>query len=195
MQLKYHKAYKAFYLVENGKFKRPFVKVDIDSTKEKMNNLTDFSKIDVLEIADEYVVLSTNRLENNVEQKIKSYKTILLGRLPLVFLNHIENLFDQASDNNIDADYLFETIADLLNTDKNLNQKAEKLFYFTDNDIEHYLNRFLKLSALDNVIKKDIGRFYPSQFINEKLPLNYRVEEMFYIFYFIIAVELMSNLK
>ena len=71
MKFKYHKSYIGFYLLDENKFKRPYQKLDQEKTLKNLDRETEFSKNEILDIEDEFVVF----VDKNANQVVKS-KTV-----------------------------------------------------------------------------------------------------------------------
>ena len=208
MKFKYHKSYRGFYLLDENKFKRPYQKLDQEKTLKNLDRETEFSKNEILDIEDEFVVFvdknanqvvksKTVKKENNKEktEEVDFEVLELKYKIPRLLL---KKLYSIIAENSKKAAYDLQSVLSVLENitlvDSLFSSKVKKIFYYSDSELENLLARY----NFDNInvadLKKDIEVNYPSQYISE-LPIDYKEYEMIFVFYFIIQIELLTILK
>ena len=208
MKFKYHKSYRGFYLLDENKFKRPYQKLDQEKTLKNLDRETEFSKNEILDIEDEFVVFvdkNANQVaeskavkkQNNTEktEEVDFEVLELKYKIPRLLL---KKLYSIIAENSKKAAYDLQSVLSVLENitlaDSLFSSKVKKIFYYSDSELENLLARY----NFDNInvadLKKDIEVNYPSQYISE-LPIDYKEYEMIFVFYFIIQIELLTILK
>ena len=208
MKFKYHKSYRGFYLLDENKFKRPYQKLDQEKTLKNLDRETEFSKNEILDIEDEFVVF----VDKNANQVVKS-KTVkkennkektgevdfevleLKYKIPRLLLKKLYSIISENSNKAAhDLQSVLTVLENITFADSLFSSKIKKIFYYSDSELENLLARY----NFDNInvanLKKDIEVNYPSQYISE-LPIDYKEYEMIFVFYFIIQIELLTILK
>lgn len=210
MNFKYHNGYKGYYLQENNKYVRPFTKLNEEETKLKLQEkgiVINFDKKSILELDSKHVVLenkeeaSTNVSKKESKTKSKKAKKVVENKyrkFDYVPEEIIENfikfvVLNENDDSKINS--ILEIIENVVYSDYSFRNKTKKLFYYSSEDIKMFLNRYFPFKKVTDELKTDIIKNYPSQYIYEHLPLDYKEIEMVYVFYFIILVELLFILK
>ena len=208
MKFKYHKSYRGFYLLDENKFKRPYQKLDQEKTLKNLDRETEFSKNEILDIEDEFVVF----VDKNVNQVVKSkivkkennkektgevdFEVLELKyKIPRLLLKKLYSIISENSNKAAhDLQSVLTVLENITFADSLFSSKIKKIFYYSDSELENLLARY----NFDNInvadLKKDIEVNYPSQYISE-LPIDYKEYEMIFVFYFIIQIELLTILK
>lgn len=205
MEFKYHKAYRGFYLIENGKFKRPYKKLDQQLTERKLiadNKNVEFSKDSILNITDNYVVIVDKDKTEKTNLKLAHNKEVVLKNnldniVPNVLVNSLIDFIDyQEGARDIDTiNSVFEIIENILYADGLFKTKAKKMFFYKNDYLLDLIRRYVPIKQINSDFKKEIIENYPSQYVYEHLPLDYKEKEMIYVFYFIMLIELLAILK
>ena len=208
MKFKYHKSYRGFYLLDENKFKRPYQKLDQEKTLKNLDRETEFSKNEILDIEDEFVVFVDKNANQVVKSKIvkKENNKEKTGEVDFEVLELkykiprllLKKLYSIISGNSNKAAHDLQSVLTVLENitfaDSLFSSKVKKIFYYSDSELENLLARY----NFDNInvadLKKDIEVNYPSQYISE-LPIDYKEYEMIFVFYFIIQIELLTILK
>ena len=208
MKFKYHKSYRGFYLLDENKFKRPYQKLDQEKTLKNLDRETEFSKNEILDIEDEFVVFVDKNANQVVKSKIvkKENNKEKTGEVDFEVLELkykiprllLKKLYSIISENSNEAAHDLQSVLTVLENitfaDSLFSSKIKKIFYYSDSELENLLARY----NFDNInvadLKKDIEVNYPSQYISE-LPIDYKEYEMIFVFYFIIQIELLTILK
>ena len=208
MKFKYHKSYRGFYLLDEKKFKRPYQKLDQEKTLENLDRETEFSKNEILDIEDEFVVFvdknanqvvksKTVKKENNKEktEEVDFEVLELKYKIPRLLLKKLYSIISENSNKAAhDLQSVLTVLENITFADSLFSSKIKKIFYYSDSELENLLARY----NFDNInvadLKKDIEVNYPSQYISE-LPIDYKEYEMIFVFYFIIQIELLTILK
>ena len=208
MKFKYHKSYRGFYLLDENKFKRPYQKLDQEKTLKNLDRETEFSKNEILDIEDEFVVFVDNNANQVVKSKIvkkenNKEKTEevdfevleLKYKIPRLLLKKLYSIISENSNKAAhDLQSVLTVLENITFADSLFSSKIKKIFYYSDSELENLLARY----NFDNInvadLKKDIEVNYPSQYISE-LPIDYKEYEMIFVFYFIIQIELLTILK
>lgn len=207
MKFKYHKSYKGFYLLEEGKFKRPYQKLDQEQTAAKLGEVVDFKIDEIIEIADDAVVFFEKEAKKNStkqetkkeatkKQKEVDFKKLELKyKVPSLLLESLYSIISEDSKNpERELRSVLSVVQNIIYTDGLFSTKVQKIFYYNENALSLILSRY----NLDKVnvakLKKEIELNYPSQYISA-LPVDYKEYEMIFVFYFIILVELLAVLK
>ena len=208
MKFKYHKSYRGFYLLDENKFKRPYQKLDQEKTLKNLDRETEFSKNEILDIEDEFVVFvdkNANQVvkskivkkENNKEKtgEIDFEVLELKYKIPRLLLKKLYSIISENSNKAAhDLQSVLTVLENITFADSLFSSKIKKIFYYSDSELENLLARY----NFDNInvadLKKDIEVNYPSQYISE-LPIDYKEYEMIFVFYFIIQIELLTILK
>ena len=208
MKFKYHKSYRGFYLLEDNKFKRPYQKLDQEKTLKNLGNKTEFNKNEIIEIEDKLVVFFEKNAEQSTKQnntkKQKNTKKIeeidfevleLKYKTPRLLLKKLYSIISENSNKaGHDLESVLSVIENITIADSLFSSKVNKIFYYSDKELESLLTRynFDDINVAD--LKKDIEVNYPSQYISN-LPIDYKEYEMIFVFYFIILIELLTILK
>ena len=208
MKFKYHKSYRGFYLLDENKFKRPYQKLDQEKTLKNLDRETEFSKNEILDIEDEFVVFvdknanqvvksKTVKKENNKEktEEVDFEVLELKYKIPRLLLKKLYSIISENSNKAAhDLQSVLTVLENITFADSLFSSKIKKIFYYSDSELENLLAR----NNFDNInvanLKKDIEVNYPSQYISE-LPIDYKEYEMIFVFYFIIQIELLTILK
>ena len=208
MKFKYHKSYRGFYLLDENKFKRPYQKLDQEKTLKNLDRETEFSKNEILDIEDEFVVFvdknanqvvksKTVKKENNKEktEEVDFEVLELKYKIPRLLLKKLYSIISENSNKAAhDLQSVLSVLENITFADSLFSSKIKKIFYYSDSELENLLARY----NFDNInvadLKKDIEVNYPSQYISE-LPIDYKEYEMIFVFYFIIQIELLTILK
>ena len=208
MKFKYHKSYRGFYLLDENKFKRPYQKLDQEKTLKNLDRETEFSKNEILDIEDEFVVFvdkNANQVvkskivkkENNKEktEEVDFEVLELKYKIPRLLLKKLYSIISENSNKAAhDLQSVLSVLENITFADSLFSSKVKKIFYYSDSELENLLARY----NFDNInvadLKKDIEVNYPSQYISE-LPIDYKEYEMIFVFYFIIQIELLTILK
>lgn len=208
MKFKYHKSYRGFYLLDENKFKRPYQKLDQEKTLKNLDRETEFSKNEILDIEDEFVVFvdknanqvvksKTVKKENNKEktEEVDFEVLELKYKIPRLLLKKLYSIISENSNKAAhDLQSVLTVLENITFADSLFSSKIKKIFYYSDSELENLLARY----NFDNInvanLKKDIEVNYPSQYISE-LPIDYKEYEMIFVFYFIIQIELLTILK
>ena len=208
MKFKYHKSYRGFYLLDENKFKRPYQKLDQEKTLKNLDRETEFSKNEILDIEDEFVVFvdkNANQVvkskivkkENNKEktEEVDFEVLELKYKIPRLLLKKLYSIISENSNKAVhDLQSVLTVLENITFADSLFSSKIKKIFYYSDSELENLLARY----NFDNInvanLKKDIEVNYPSQYISE-LPIDYKEYEMIFVFYFIIQIELLTILK
>ena len=208
MKFKYHKSYRGFYLLDENKFKRPYQKLDQEKTLKNLDRETEFSKNEILDIEDEFVVFvdknanqvvksKTVKKENNKEktEEVDFEVLELKYKIPRLLLKKLYSIISENSNKAAhDLQSVLTVLENITFADSLFSSKVKKIFYYSDSELENLLARY----NFDNInvadLKKDIEVNYPSQYISE-LPIDYKEYEMIFVFYFIIQIELLTILK
>ena len=208
MKFKYHKSYRGFYLLDENKFKRPYQKLDQEKTLKNLDGETEFSKNEILDIEDEFVVFvdknanqvvksKTVKKENNKEktEEVDFEVLELKYKIPRLLLKKLYSIISENSNKAAhDLQSVLTVLENITFADSLFSSKIKKIFYYSDSELENLLARY----NFDNInvanLKKDIEVNYPSQYISE-LPIDYKEYEMIFVFYFIIQIELLTILK
>lgn len=208
MKFKYHKSYRGFYLLDENKFKRPYQKLDQEKTLKNLDRETEFSKNEILDIEDEFVVFvdkNANQVvkskivkkENNKEktEEVDFEVLELKYKIPRLLLKKLYSIISENSNKAAhDLQSVLTVLENITFADSLFSSKIKKIFYYSDSELENLLARY----NFDNInvanLKKDIEVNYPSQYISE-LPIDYKEYEMIFVFYFIIQIELLTILK
>ena len=208
MKFKYHKSYRGFYLLDENKFKRPYQKLDQEKTLKNLDRETEFSKNEILDIEDEFVVFvdknanqvvksKTVKKENNKEktEEVDFEVLELKYKIPRLLLKKLYSIISENSNKAVhDLQSVLTVLENITFADSLFSSKIKKIFYYSDSELENLLARY----NFDNInvadLKKDIEVNYPSQYISE-LPIDYKEYEMIFVFYFIIQIELLTILK
>ena len=208
MKFKYHKSYRGFYLLDENKFKRPYQKLDQEKTLKNLDRETEFSKNEILDIEDEFVVFvdknanqvvksKTVKKENNKEktEEVDFEVLELKYKIPRLLLKKLYSIISENSNKAAhDLQSVLSVLENITFADSLFSSKVKKIFYYSDSELENLLARY----NFDNInvadLKKDIEVNYPSQYISE-LPIDYKEYEMIFVFYFIIQIELLTILK
>ena len=208
MKFKYHKSYRGFYLLDENKFKRPYQKLDQEKTLKNLGNKTEFNKNEIIEIEDKLVVFFEKNSEQSTKQnntkKQKNTKKIeeidfevleLKYKTPRLLLKKLYSIISENSNKaGHDLESVLSVIENITIADSLFSSKVNKIFYYSDKELESLLTRynFDDINVAD--LKKDIEVNYPSQYISN-LPIDYKEYEMIFVFYFIILIELLTILK
>lgn len=208
MKFKYHKSYRGFYLLDENKFKRPYQKLDQEKTLKNLGNKTEFNKNEIIEIEDKLVVFFEKNAEQSTKQnntkKQKNTKKIeeidfevleLKYKTPRLLLKKLYSIISENSNKaGHDLESVLSVIENITIADSLFSSKVNKIFYYSDKELESLLTRynFDDINVAD--LKKDIEVNYPSQYISN-LPIDYKEYEMIFVFYFIILIELLTILK
>lgn len=208
MKFKYHKSYRGFYLLDENKFKRPYQKLDQEKTLKNLGNKTEFNKNEIIEIEDKLVVFFEKNAEQSTKQnntkKQKNTKQIeeidfevleLKYKIPRLLLKKLYSIISENSNKaGHDLESVLSVIENITIADSLFSSKVNKIFYYSDKELESLLTRynFDDINVAD--LKKDIEVNYPSQYISN-LPIDYKEYEMIFVFYFIILIELLTILK
>ncbi|WP_299323896.1 exonuclease SbcC [uncultured Gemella sp.] len=202
MKFKYHKSYRGFYLLDENKFKRPYQKLDQEKTLKNLGNKTEFNKNEIIEIEDKLVVFFEKNAEQSTKQKnTKKIEEIDFEVLELKYKTPrllLKKLYSIISENSNKAGHDLESVLSVIENitiaDSLFSSKVNKIFYYSDKELESLLTRynFDDINVAD--LKKDIEVNYPSQYISN-LPIDYKEYEMIFVFYFIILIELLTILK
>ncbi|MBF0714794.1 exonuclease SbcC [Gemelliphila palaticanis] len=207
MNFKYHNGYKGYYLQENNKYVRPFKKLDEEETKFKLKDKEielNFDKNLVIEIPSECVVFENKNevYSTNNKSKLDSINKLSYDNkyknfsyVPSEITNNFIKFVKLNEGDDSKVFSILEILENVFYSDYSFRNKAKKLFYYSDQDIKQFLNNYLPLKNVNQELKVNIIKNYPSQYIYEHLPLDYKEVEMVYVFYFIILVELLSILK
>ena len=208
MKFKYHKSYRGFYLLDENKFKRPYQKLNQEKTLKNLDRETEFSKNEILDIEDEFVVFvdknanqvvksKTVKKENNKEktEEVDFEVLELKYKIPRLLLKKLYSIISENSNKAAhDLQSVLTVLENITFADSLFSSKIKKIFYYSDSELENLLARY----NFDNInvadLKKDIEVNYPSQYISE-LPIDYKEYEMIFVFYFIIQIELLTILK
>ena len=208
MKFKYHKSYRGFYLLDENKFKRPYQKLDQEKTLKNLDRETEFSKNEILDIEDEFVVFvdknsnqvvksKTAKKQNNTEktEEVDFEVLELKYKIPRLLLKKLYSIISENSNKAAhDLQSVLTVLENITFADSLFSSKIKKIFYYSDSELENLLARY----NFDNInvanLKKDIEVNYPSQYISE-LPIDYKEYEMIFVFYFIIQIELLTILK
>ena len=208
MKFKYHKSYRGFYLLDENKFKRPYQKLDQEKTLKNLDRETEFSKNEILDIEDEFVVFvdknanqvvksKTVKKENNKEktEEVDFEVLELKYKIPRLLLKKLYSIISENSNKAAhDLQSVLTVLENITFADSLFSSKIKKIFYYSDSELENLLARY----NFDNInvanLKKDIEVNYPSQYISE-LPIDYKEYEMIFVLYFIIQIELLTILK
>ena len=208
MKFKYHKSYRGFYLLDENKFKRPYQKLDQEKTLKNLDRETEFSKNEILDIEDEFVVFvdkNANQVaeskavkkQNNTEktEEVDFEVLELKYKIPRLLLKKLYSIISENSNKAAhDLQSVLTVLENITFADSLFSSKIKKIFYYSDSELENLLARY----NFDNInvadLKKDIEVNYPSQYISE-LPIDYKEYEMIFVFYFIIQIELLTILK
>ena len=208
MKFKYHKSYRGFYLLDENKFKRPYQKLDQEKTLKNLDRETEFSKNEILDIEDEFVVFvdknanqvaesKTVKKQNNTEktEEVDFEVLELKYKIPRLLLKKLYSIISENSNKAAhDLQSVLTVLENITFADSLFSSKIKKIFYYSDSELENLLARY----NFDNInvadLKKDIEVNYPSQYISE-LPIDYKEYEMIFVFYFIIQIELLTILK
>jgi len=208
LKFKYHKSYRGFYLLDENKFKRPYQKLDQEKTLKNLDRETEFSKNEILDIEDEFVVFvdknanqvvksKTVKKENNKEktEEVDFEVLELKYKIPRLLLKKLYSIISENSNKAAhDLQSVLTVLENITFADSLFSSKIKKIFYYSDSELENLLARY----NFDNInvanLKKDIEVNYPSQYISE-LPIDYKEYEMIFVFYFIIQIELLTILK
>ena len=199
MYFKYHKSYRGFYLLNGEKFARPFKKIDIEKTAEKIDNKLNisFDKKNIISIPDDYVVFyekgtTEKKVQNN---KINFPKLELEYQVPTLVL---ENLYSTIKISGVNVEKYFssvlEIIKNVISADETFSLKVKKIFYYNSSELDLTLKRYNFDKIKTHNLKKEIELNYPKQYISA-LPVDYKEQEMIFVFYFIVLVELLAVLK
>ena len=178
LKFKYHKSYRGFYLLDENKFKRPYQKLDQEKTLKNLDRETEFSKNEILDIEDEFVVF----VDKNANQVVKS------------------KIVKKENNKEKTGEVDFEVLELKYKIPRLLLKKLYSIISENSNKAAHdlQLENLLARYNFDNInvadLKKDIEVNYPSQYISE-LPIDYKEYEMIFVFYFIIQIELLTILK
>lgn len=206
MKFKYHKSYRGFYLLEDNKFKRPFLKLDQDKTLEKAGEI-DFSKDKIIDISDEFVVF-VDKKQGEVKKtsEKKSIRKVVNNDLNIQSLELryqipagvLEHMYKLISENSSNPEKHFMSILSVIQnitlTDGLFFSKVRKIFYYNHDELSLTLNRYNMNNIKIDSLKKDVEVDYPSQYISD-LPIDYKEYEMIFVFYFIVLIELLAVLK
>ncbi|MBF0713755.1 exonuclease SbcC [Gemella sp. GH3] len=201
MKFKFHKGYRGFYLLDDNKFKKPFSRLDQLLTEEKLkldNKFIDFNKENIIEIEDKYVVLNNKenkKVVNNKSKDLLSIYTRLGNTIPVKVIDNIKLLIDNDNKDSYVFCSVFEIIENILYADNVLKTKSKKISSYNHKELENLIERYTPQKAVLLSLEKEIEQNYPSQYVYENLPLNYKEKEMIYVLYFIIIIELLSILK
>ena len=170
MKFKYHKSYRGFYLLDENKFKRPYQKLDQEKTLKNLDRETEFSKNEILDIEDEFVVFvdkNANQVvkskavkkENNKEktEEVDFEVLELKYKIPRLLL---KKLYSIIAENSKKAAYDLQSVLSVLENitlaDSLFSSKVKKIFYYSDSELENLLARY----NFDNInvadLKKDI---------------------------------------
>ena len=208
MKFKYHKSYRGFYLLDENKFKRPYQKLDQEKTLKNLDRETKFSKNEILDIEDEFVVFVDKNANQVVKSKIVKKENNkektgevdfevleLKYKIPRLLLKKLYSIISENSNKAAhDLQSVLTVLENITFADSLFSSKIKKIFYYSDSELENLLARY----NFDNInvadLKKDIEVNYPSQYISE-LPIDYKEYEMIFVFYFIIQIELLTILK
>lgn len=208
MKFKYHKSYRGFYLLDENKFKRPYQKLDQEKTLKNLDRETEFSKNEILDIEDEFVVFVDKNANQVVKSKIVKKENNkektgevdfevleLKYKIPRLLLKKLYSIISENSNKEAhDLQSVLTVLENITFADSLFSSKIKKIFYYSDSELENLLARY----NFDNInvadLKKDIEVNYPSQYISE-LPIDYKEYEMIFVFYFIIQIELLTILK
>lgn len=208
MKFKYHKSYRGFYLLDENKFKRPYQKLDQEKTLKNLDRETEFSKNEILDIEDEFVVFVDKNANQVVKSKIVKKENNkektgevdfevleLKYKIPRLLLKKLYSIISENSNKAVhDLQSVLTVLENITFADSLFSSKIKKIFYYSDSELENLLARY----NFDNInvanLKKDIEVNYPSQYISE-LPIDYKEYEMIFVFYFIIQIELLTILK
>ncbi|EER69238.1 exonuclease SbcC [Gemella haemolysans] len=208
MKFKYHKSYRGFYLLDENKFKRPYQKLDQEKTLKNLDRETEFSKNEILDIEDEFVVFVDKNANQVVKSKIVKKENNkektgevdfevleLKYKIPRLLLKKLYSIISENSNKAAhDLQSVLTVLENITFADSLFSSKIKKIFYYSDSELENLLARY----NFDNInvadLKKDIEVNYPSQYISE-LPIDYKEYEMIFVFYFIIQIELLTILK
>lgn len=203
MEFKYHKGYNGFYLLDNGKFKKPFQKLDIELTKINLKNndkYLSFEKDRILLIDESLVVFANSEQQNdNKKNKVDTIKNVrnnstLNKYVPQILIDNIIDLI-KINGNNVKFSSVAEIIENVLLSDLLFQAKSKKLFFYNKEELKKKLNLYIPLRVITKELSDDIVANYPGQYVYEHLPLDYKEKEMLYVFHFIITVELLSIIK
>ena len=208
MKFKYHKSYRGFYLLDENKFKRPYQKLDQEKTLKNLDRETEFSKNEILDIEDEFVVFVDKNANQVVKSKIVKKENNkektgevdfevleLKYKIPRLLLKKLYSIISENSNKAAhDLQSVLTVLENITFADSLFSSKIKKIFYYSDSELENLLARY----NFDNInvadLKKVIEVNYPSQYISE-LPIDYKEYEMIFVFYFIIQIELLTILK
>ena len=208
MKFKYHKSYRGFYLLDENKFKRPYQKLDQEKTLKNLDRETEFSKNEILDIEDKFVVFVDKNANQVVKSKIVKKENNkektgevdfevleLKYKIPRLLLKKLYSIILENSNKAAhDLQSVLTVLENITFADSLFSSKIKKIFYYSDSELENLLARY----NFDNInvadLKKDIEVNYPSQYISE-LPIDYKEYEMIFVFYFIIQIELLTILK
>ena len=208
MKFKYHKSYRGFYLLDENKFKRPYQKLDQEKTLKNLDRETEFSKNEILDIEDEFVVFVDKNANQVVKSKIVKKENNkektgevdfevleLKYKIPRLLLKKLYSIISENSNKAAhDLQSVLSVLENITLADSLFSSKVKKIFYYSDSELENLLARY----NFDNInvaeLKKDIEVNYPSQYISA-LPIDYKEYEMIFVFYFIIQIELLTILK
>ena len=208
MKFKYHKSYRGFYLLDENKFKRPYQKLDQETTLKNLGEETEFDKNEILDIEDNLVIFVEKDAEQPIKEKTEKKKNSkkkiedidfevleLKYKIPRLLLKKLYSIILENSERAaLDLQSVLSVIENITFADSLFSSKVKKIFYYSDSELENLLSRY----NFDNInvaeFKKDIEVNYPSQYISE-LPIDYKEYEMIFVFYFIIQIELLTILK
>ena len=193
MKFKYHKSYRGFYLLDENKFKRPYQKLDQEKTLKNLGNKTEFNKNEIIEIEDKLVVFFEKNAEQSTKQnttkKQKNTKQIeeidfevleLKYKIPRLLLKKLYSIISENSNKaGHDLESVLSVIENITIADSLFSSKVNKIFYYSDKELESLLTRynFDDINVAD--LKKDIEVNYPSQYISN-LPIDYKEYEMIF---------------
>ncbi|AME08986.1 MULTISPECIES: hypothetical protein [Gemella] len=202
MKFKYHRAYRGFYLLDNNKFKRPFMKLDEDKTIKLLNDAgieIIFNKKELITIEDRYVIFYNKEKaegKHNIKKSLKiDFKKLELDyQIPKVLIENIYKMLNTPATASKELESTLSIISNIMISDRLFATKVKNIFFYNEKELDLILNRYnLKKISIDD-LKKEIELNYPKQYISP-LPLDYKEHEMIFVFYFIIQVELLTVLK
>ena len=214
LSFKFHKGYKGFYLLENNKFKKPFQRLNVEETLENLskdNIKVEFKEDEIITFGKQYASFGEKKEEAVVKQKSAPKKiekvveknsfedeflaTRIAGLVPKLIIDKVNKVITTNEKIAKKPSTVWPIIETVINTDALLKVKARKLFYYKDVELESFIKRYFENNILSEDLKTDIIKNYPVQYVEKNLPLDYKENEMLYVFYFIVVVELLSNLK
>lgn len=199
MEFKYHGSYKGFYLLEQDKYKRPFLRLDEEQTKEKLSaqNVTvKFDKTKKIFIEDKFVVFAEKTTKKNKDvANVKLNNRLFNDCVPKVLTAHFINYITTNNGKNVSLESVFDIIENVIEVDDTFKVQLKKLFYYNNEELQNKLNKYFPIVKINDDVENNVIFNYPSQYIIKNVPLDYQEREMVYVFYFIIMIELLTILK